>query len=68
MTITTNPDVTWSDHGSITLVTPHTEAAREWIDEFIQEDPQWYGRSLVVEPRYLDDLLEGMRGDGLVVE
>lgn len=66
MTITTKPDVTVANHGSINLVTPHTDEARTWIDHNVPEG-QWFGRHLVVEPRYLENLWDGMERDGLVV-
>lgn len=62
-----NPDVTIMDCGSICLVSPHTAAASEWIDENVDEAATWHGKALAVEPRYLDALVEGMRDDDLVV-
>ena len=53
--------------GSLSLVTPVTQAAREWIDAHVPEDAPWCGPSLAVAPRYLDALLEGMEEDGLTV-
>lgn len=44
-------------HGSVSLVRPQTDAAREWLQE--HTDGQWLGSALAVEPRYLDDLLAG---------
>lgn len=49
------------NHGSICLVRPCTDAAREWLVE--HTDGQWWGGALAVEPRYLDDLLDGLHGD-----
>lgn len=68
ITIEQQPDVTFSDQGSITLVTPHTEAATAWVDENVQlEGWQWIGTAFAVEPRFLQHLLDGMAGDGLIV-
>ena len=53
--------------GSLSLVTPVTQAAREWIDAHVPEDAPRFGPSLAVAPRYLDALLEGMEDDGLTV-
>jgi len=33
----------------------------------LQDDAQWFGPALVVEPRYVDDLIAGMRDAGLEV-
>jgi len=57
-------DVSCTFHGSIVLVRPLTDAAKTWIDENVQDDAQWYGGCLVVEPRCFDQLLHGMAVDG----
>lgn len=62
------PDVEVSNQGSLILVRPLTDAADEWIGQRVQEDATWWYGSLVVEHRYADALIEGMRADGLVVE
>lgn len=54
-------------HGSIVLVAPRSDRASHWIAENVQEDAQFWGGALVVEPRYLEHLVKGMRADGLVV-
>lgn len=61
------PDITYTDHGSLALVKPETEAAQDWIDEHVDPNAQWFGDSLVVEPRYLENLLQGAVRDGLEV-
>jgi hypothetical protein len=65
------PQVAWDasveNHGSITLVRPLTGAAKTWLEENVQEDAQYLGSALAVEPRYVDDLVAGMTGDGLTV-
>lgn len=60
-------DVTVLDHGSLAGVWPLSERAKDWIAENVSDDASWFGRQLVVEPRYLEDLLAGMVADGLVV-
>ena len=49
------------------LVEPLTPAAEEWLAENIGEESTWWGNSLAVEHRYIEDLLEGMAGDGLTI-
>lgn len=62
-------DVRVEDHGSIVLVQPLTDAAREWVTGNVPlEGWQWMGGAFACEPRYVDNLLDGMRGDGLEVE
>lgn len=60
-------DVRTSNQGSIVLVEPLTQVAKDWIEEHVQ-DPQFFAESLVVEPRYLEDLIAGMVEDGLDVD
>ena len=61
-------DVLVRNEGSIFMVNPMTPAAKEWISEHIPDDAQYFGRALIVEHRYIDDIIEGMRGDGLMVQ
>jgi hypothetical protein len=63
------PDVLIENHGTIFLVRPLSGVARAWVEEHIGQgngyQPCW--PTVVVEPRYLDDIIEGMRADGLAV-
>lgn len=59
------PDVSVENHGSIMLVQPHTPGADTWLRE--NTDGQWYSGALVVEPRYIDTLIDGMESNGLTV-
>lgn len=52
---------------SLTLLEPLTEAAREWVAEHLPEDAQTFGTSIVVENRYMSDIVTGIRRDGLVI-
>jgi hypothetical protein len=63
-----NADVLVSNQGSIVLFRPMTEDARAWIEENVQSDAQWFGGALAVEHSYVLDLIDGMKGDGLIVE
>lgn len=60
-------DIKIRDEGSIVLFDPQTDAAREWIKDNVPE-PMYFGKALVVEHRYADDLAQGMISDGLDVE
>jgi hypothetical protein len=54
--------------GSIFLVIPITDAALTWIEEHVtREGFQPYWPTVVVEHRYIDDLVEGIRLDGMAV-
>lgn len=62
-------DFTVTNHGSIVLLAPNTEAARNWLDAHIDyAEAQWWVTSLVVEPRYIQDILFGIESDGLTIE
>jgi hypothetical protein len=58
----TTADVQVENHGSIVLVRPLSDEAASWLHE--NTDGTWWGGALAGEPRYVDDLLEGMLGDG----
>ena len=62
------PDFLIENHGSIFLLSPQTDAGRAWIDENItREGFQPYWPTVVIEHRYVQELVEGIRNDGLVV-
>ena len=54
--------------GSIVQICPMTDAAMDWLKANTQaEGWNWMGRNLCVEARYANDIVQGMRGDGLKV-
>ena len=61
------PDFTVSNQGSIFLVTPLNDTARDWLEENISEDSQYLGRALAVEHRYIENLLQGLQNEGFNV-
>jgi len=62
------PDFVVQDEGTIVLLRPHTVLAREWVRENLSDEAIWYVGAVVVEPRYLPDILTGLADDGLTVE
>jgi hypothetical protein len=62
-------DVLVEGGGSVYIFRPLSDVAREWIDTHIGEDNgyQPYYPSVVVEHRYIADLVQGAIADGLVV-
>jgi hypothetical protein len=56
-------------HTSIYLIVPLCASGREWLDEHIGKDNgfQPYWPTAIVEPRYLEQIIAGIRRDGLVV-
>lgn len=61
-------DVYIEHHGSVWLVSPQTGRALHWIAVSVDPEATWMGDALVVEHRYVEDVVEGMTADGLVVE
>ena len=56
------------DGGTVYTVRPVSKRAGEWTNEHVRlESWQWLGDAFAVEHRYLDDLIDGIRGDGLTV-
>lgn len=63
------PDFQINDCGSIAMIRPCTDSAREWVTKNLSlESWQWQGDAFAVEPRCVSALVEGMRDDGLDVE
>ena len=56
-----------SNHGSIYLLEPLTEAGRQWSDDHLPDDAQMFGNAVVVEHRYIEDIVLGIQDDGLTV-
>jgi hypothetical protein len=61
------PNFLVENHGSIFLLQPLTPAAESWIQEFLSKDRMSFGTAAVVEHRYISDIVEGIRNDGLAV-
>ncbi|HET9848463.1 MAG TPA: hypothetical protein VFR68_07920 [Candidatus Dormibacteraeota bacterium] len=56
-------------HGTITTITPLSDACREWLEGNVEIEPwQRFGPSIVVEPRYVEQLAEAMIEEGLAIE
>ena len=60
-------DATINNCGSLFQITPHTQAAKDWLRENVQADGMWLGNSLCVEHRFISDLAQGMLDAGLKV-
>jgi len=63
------PDFEVQNHGSIFLLIPQTDSARIWIDEHIGQDNgyQPYFPTIVIEHRFVSEIVAGIQGDGLAV-
>lgn len=63
-------DFFFQNHGSLCLLQPLTPAGEVWFNEHLPIDnpeTQFFGDSIVIEPRYVAAILEGIRNDGLQV-
>ena len=54
------------NHGSIVLIRPLTSDVDAWLRASTDAEAQWFGGALVVEPRYVEDLIEGLVAEGFV--
>ncbi len=61
-------DTAVEKHGSLFLLQPLNESASDWLHEHVAEDAQWFVSALVVEPRYVVDIVAGAREAGLEVQ
>ena len=60
-------DYAVENHGSLFLVRPQNDAARQNLLDSVQADAQWLGRALAVEHRYIQPLVAQLREEGWVV-
>ena len=56
-----------TNHGSVFLIKPMNDAAQEHFDDHIGPDSQWFGGQLVVEHRYIIDLVAQLQDEGFEV-
>jgi len=61
------PDFLVADHGTIFLLQPITNRALAWVHEHLPPDSPRLGAAVVVEHRFVGDIVAGIRNDGLVV-
>ncbi len=57
--------------GSIFVLTPLTPEADAWVEEKvgINEETQYWGKKgIVIEPRYIQQIIDGLLEDGLKLE
>lgn len=60
-------DFSIENHGSLMLFRLHSKAAISFVNENVSEDAQYFGNALVVEPRFAENLAQGMLDAGLAV-
>jgi hypothetical protein len=64
-----SPDFILENHGSIFLLRPQNERAVAWVDERIGSNNGYQPcfPTVVIEHRFVADILAGIRSDGLGV-
>src|SRR5438094_7061106 len=60
--IPNTPDVLVRNEGTVFLFCPLTSRGKQWIEEHVQPDAQWFGSALVVEHRFASWLPESVLG------
>ena len=61
-------DLEFTDHGSIWLLRAASPRGRAWLDEYVESpNCNHWGGALVVEPRYVFDIVNGAEMFGLRV-
>ncbi len=63
-----SPDFTVQNEGTIFLLTPVSDLAVDWAEHHLPQDSQHFGGSIVVEHRYIENIVAGIQNDGLTVE
>ena len=62
-----NAGFTFSNHGSIWLCEPKSDRAHDHLSNHLSDEAQWWGRSVVVEPRYVNSLVASLISAGFTV-
>lgn len=64
-----NADFRFQNEGSVTILHADSERAKQWIEEHLPaQRTTWGPNGTVIEPRYANDILDGIADDGLDVE
>lgn len=53
------------NHGSIVLLRPLTPAATAWVEEHLPAERRGWAGTVVVEHRFIEDIVSGFLADGL---
>jgi hypothetical protein len=52
---------TLENHGSLVLISPTTDDARDQLRNLVGADAPWWGLAVVCEPRYVADLIAAIQ-------
>jgi hypothetical protein len=59
-------DFTLTNGGSIYLLRADSPAVEEWLEEHVGGETTYWADALVIEPRYVAALVEGLEAEGFV--
>ena len=54
-----------NDAGSLVMLEPVTDDAKAWCARHLPEDAPTWGNAYAVEFRYIEDILDGIKQEGL---
>ena len=63
----TQTDFTLIDHGSIAILKPESDDAKNWVDDYIDENAQWFANGIVIEHHYVHAIVEGIFETGMTI-
>jgi hypothetical protein len=62
-------DFTVQNEGNVFILYANSDAAKQWVvDHLPAEAATWGSSGVVIEHRYVGDIVAGIQGDGLTVE
>ncbi len=59
-------DFLFYDHGSVWLMFPQNDGAREYAVDVLAEDSPMHGAGYAIEPRYVADIVTALQDDGFI--
>lgn len=60
-------DIVIENHGSVALLRPLSDEGRQWLAEHVSDDHVVFGGAIACEPRFVEDIVNGARDDGMNV-
>lgn len=61
-------DFSYSNHGSIMILTPVSKAGEQWAAEHLPDDcPMWGRNGYAIEANYFGPIHDGILNDGLAI-
>jgi hypothetical protein len=64
------PDFILTHHNSLFTLKAVSTVGERWMDEYLpvnNPETQFWGGAIVIEPRYISDILFGIQSDGLSI-